>query len=77
MELKNFQFCGGKAKLLNGKPNQQREEMTQALVQCSRYKAKTKTFTHLAYQAYRDVENLAVDAWEIKKENDSIHERKC
>lgn len=67
--MKPCPFCGGRAKLLHGKPNQQKEGMAQAFIQCSTCKAKTKTFIHLPYQAWLDVERCAVEAWERRADN--------
>lgn len=57
-------FCGGKGRLMNGKPGQMKGGMYQAFVQCSTCKAKTKTFLHLPYQIEQDVDRLAIEAWE-------------
>lgn len=66
-ELKQCPFCGGNAVLLHGKPNQLEKGTTQAFVQCSTCKAKTKTFINRGGQSYIDshieVDKLAMDAW--------------
>jgi Lar family restriction alleviation protein len=56
-------FCGGYAKLLHGKPEQQRAGLRIAFVQCRSCHAKTRTFSQSAYEAVKDLDKLATDAW--------------
>lgn len=62
-ELKPCPFCGGQAKLLHGRPNQQKAGRRVAFVQCRECKAKAMTFDQLAYEAWRDVVEDATEAW--------------
>jgi Lar family restriction alleviation protein len=69
MELKPCPFCGGEAKLLYGKPWQQKQNMRSAFVQCRICRAKTVTFFQNAYEAWQDTVKYAVEAWNRRVNN--------
>ena len=62
-ELKPCPFCGGKARMKHGFPARQRKGQRQAVVQCENCKCRTITYTQLPYQAWKDVDRLAEEAW--------------
>lgn len=61
--LKPCPFCGGEAKLKHGKPWQQNEGKRFAFVQCRVCESKTKTYFQYPYEAWKDVDRYAIEAW--------------
>lgn len=68
-ELKSCPFCGGEAKMKHGYPNRQCKSPRQAFVQCKVCKCKTVTYTQLPFQAWSDVDRLAIEAWNRRAED--------
>ena len=69
MELKLCPFCGGKAKIIHGRPFEQKKGKRMAFVRCKTCKVKTQTYIQLPYMSWEDVDRLAIEAWEMRAGN--------
>lgn len=63
IELKTCPFCKGGAKLKHGLPHNQEKGIRKAFVQCKKCGCRTPLFVQLPYQAWNEVDELAVVTW--------------
>lgn len=63
IELKPCPFCKGEAKLKHGLPRNQKQGVRQALVQCRKCGCRTPLISQLPYEAWKDVDDLAIALW--------------
>lgn len=63
VELKLCPFCGSEARLKHGFPKTQKKDFRQALVQCIKCGCRTITFKQLPFQAWKEVDELAINTW--------------
>lgn len=61
--LKLCPKCGEKPKMMRGLPNMGNSKFMWARVQCLSCKYRTKRFIQEKHQSYKEVTELAADAW--------------
>lgn len=63
VELKSCPFCNGEAKLKHGLPRNQKKGVRQTLIQCKKCGCRTPLFIQLPYQAWEEIDEIAVMTW--------------
>ena len=68
-QLKPCPFCGGKAKIQYGFPNQQGNRHKEVFVKCKVCNAKTKTIKQYPFTKWEDCLKTAIYLWNRRADN--------
>lgn len=68
-QLEHCPFCGGKAKIQYGFPNQQGNKHKEVFVKCTVCNAKTKTIKQYPFTKWEDCLKTAICLWNRRTDN--------